>query len=63
MNWGIKKADELGIDIFINSAEAAVSFYTKLGFIEVDSEDVDMTVPEPSEEWKEMEKKILPVKW
>lgn len=57
VNWGARKAVDLKIDTFICSAEASISFYTKLGFIVVDVTDVDMTIPSPSEEWKDMERK------
>jgi predicted N-acetyltransferase YhbS len=63
MEWGVKKADELGIEGFLEASELGDHLYTKFGFIEIDRTTIDMTVPNPSEEWKEMERKNLPFGW
>jgi len=63
MDWGVKKADELGLNMFIEAGEQGRHLYAKFGFIEIDKSEVDMVVPNPSEEWKEMERKNLPFGW
>jgi hypothetical protein len=61
MEWGTKKADELGLDSFIESTEIAVPLYEKNGFIKVGYFAVDATIPDPSEEWKGIAARNLPM--
>lgn len=63
MNWGVKKADELQLDSFLESTDLGGALYRNFGFIEVDRTEVDMTISDPSEEWKDMEKQNLPMAW
>ena len=63
LNWGLQKADELDVEIFLDSTPWAVPFYTKSGFVRIDDVSLNMHVENPSEEWKEWEKKILPYGW
>lgn len=55
MNWGLRKADEMGLDVFVAAVPTSVGFYQALGFtikvvldgkVEVDRND--------DEEWKKL---------
>lgn len=61
MEWGTKKADELGMDSFVESTEIAVPLYEKHGFVKVDHFSVDATISDPSEEWKAIAARNLPM--
>lgn len=63
LDWGIQKADELGVEIFFDSTPWAVPFYIKAGFVKIDDVFLDMHMDDPSEEWREWEKRILPYGW
>ena len=47
MDWGTKKADELDLDIFLESSQMAVSLYGKHGFVRTGefSFELDMETP------------------
>jgi GNAT superfamily N-acetyltransferase len=55
MQWGIDKADQLGLEACIESVPSARPVYERYGFVVTDVIDVDMTVPDPSERWKELQ--------
>jgi N-acetylglutamate synthase-like GNAT family acetyltransferase len=43
MRWGMQKADELGIPMYLESSTDAHEFYKKLGFQDVEVFEVDLT--------------------
>lgn len=57
MDWGVKKADELALECFLDSSPMAVKIYESFGFLVADQIIFDTTVENPSEEWKELEAK------
>lgn len=63
VNWGVQKADELGLETFIEAAEPGVPLYLRHGFQVVDYHWIDPKVEEPSEEWKRLKEKIPPIRW
>lgn len=63
MEWGTKKADELGLDTFVESTEIAVPLYKKYGFVKIDHLAVDASIPDPSEEWKGIVARNLPMEF
>ncbi|KAF4635646.1 hypothetical protein G7Y89_g2446 [Cudoniella acicularis] len=63
MEWGVKKADELDLECFLDSTPIGVPLYKNFGFLAIDDTSLDMTITNPSDEWKEWEKKILPYQW
>ena len=54
MDWGLSQADDLGLDVFVDSVPVATSFYEAMGFELVKVLDVNMTVPGASLEWKRL---------
>ncbi|KAL8799331.1 MAG: hypothetical protein Q9182_005975 [Xanthomendoza sp. 2 TL-2023] len=63
VDWGVKKADELGLEIFIEAAEPGVPLYLSHGFRAMDEFWVDPKVIDPSAEWKQLKEKIPPTQW
>ncbi|KAI2631806.1 acyl-CoA N-acyltransferase [Hypoxylon sp. NC1633] len=60
MNWGMKKADEMGVDFYLDSTPYGRPLYEANGF-EYLEENVNIpTMEEPDEKWKEVESKVGP---
>lgn len=55
-DWGMKKADELGVECFLTVNENAVPFYRRSGFCVVDRTPLDI-IDNSSQEWKELQRK------
>ncbi|KAF3020623.1 hypothetical protein E8E14_011680 [Neopestalotiopsis sp. 37M] len=60
MDWGVKKADEMGLDFFLDATAMGRPLYEKNGFIYVEENVTKPTMDSPDETWKEMEKKVPP---
>lgn len=65
VQWGIKKADELGLECFLTSTPLGTPVYQKAQYIIVDSVDLHsaMSIPEPSDEWEEYRGRISGLTW
>ncbi|KAJ5290999.1 hypothetical protein N7478_000250 [Penicillium angulare] len=66
MEWGVKKADEMGLDIWVEAAPSAVPFYERHGLLKVKTVDVDLMHPDDISEcerlqWEKARDCILPV--
>lgn len=68
MEWGVKKADEMGLDIWIEAAPSAVPFYQRYGFVSLKTVELQVEMECPDElkgverrQWEEMRDFILPV--
>ncbi|KAI0015811.1 acyl-CoA N-acyltransferase [Xylariomycetidae sp. FL0641] len=61
VEWGIHKADELGFECCVESVPFAVPIYERMGFRRGDRLVPDMSVPDPSPEWKEWQSEDLSV--
>jgi len=61
MDWGLKKADELGFDFYLDSTPYGRLLYEANGFRYIE-ENVNIPVAEGTtdEKWKEMEEKVGP---
>ncbi|KAI0896465.1 hypothetical protein F4806DRAFT_464652 [Annulohypoxylon nitens] len=53
VDWGVQKADELGLETCVESVPFAVPIYEKYGFGNLDELKPDLSVPNPSAKWKE----------
>jgi N-acetylglutamate synthase-like GNAT family acetyltransferase len=51
MKWGLAKADELGLDIFVESTEDGRGFYEAHGFEVFDDFSLDASTATPSKEF------------
>lgn len=63
MRWGVEKADSLGVESFIEATEMGRILYAKYGFVLVSIDQVNTNVPDPSEEWKDMERRFKATPW
>ena len=58
MEWGTKKADELGLTSYIESTESGRPLYEAQGFYVEGDIDLDATTDNPSEEFTRMREKL-----
>lgn len=58
LEWGMKKADELGLEAIVESTESARPVYEKAGFYVIDDLYLDAQVENPSKEFEEARKKL-----
>jgi GNAT superfamily N-acetyltransferase len=59
IEWGTRKADELGVETIVVSVPFAAPVYEKTGFGRIERIDIDFDVAEPSEKWKEYQAEDL----
>ncbi|KAK8037709.1 hypothetical protein PG991_001055 [Apiospora marii] len=60
MDWGMRKADELGLEIFLDATPPGRPLYLANGFIELAETVTAPTTDSPDEMWMKMAKKIPP---
>lgn len=60
LDWGVNKADELGLDIFLDSTPQGRPLYEVNGFTYVEENVTELTIESPDEKWNEMDRKIGP---
>ncbi|MCJ1313867.1 hypothetical protein MMC25_007547 [Agyrium rufum] len=63
MKWGLKKADEIGVDILLEASEMGKPLYEKYGFEVIARVDPNTSIPNPSKEWKRLEDLVAPSHW
>ncbi|KAJ5097716.1 GNAT family acetyltransferase [Penicillium angulare] len=66
MEWGVERADEMGLDIWIEAVPSAVPFYERHGFSQLKTVGIDLVCPDGVSErerlqWEEASDYILPV--
>lgn len=63
LDWGIKKADELGLEIFLEATPPSKPLFEKQGFVVI-KENIttpETDDPDDAKRWKEMEEKVGPL--
>ena len=63
MNWGLERADKLGLESFIEATAAGKPCYERFGFEVIDTNQLHVEKKNPSKEWKEAESQLLPFTW
>lgn len=64
VDWGVQKADELGLETFIVAeTDVAIHLYEKAGYVLVNHIAPDMETSNPSEEWKACQKQLGKPVW
>ena len=63
LDWGTKRADEMGVEAFVESTELAKPLYVKHGFVLIDYRTLKPTDPNSSEEWRRLERELLPMNY
>ena len=58
MEWGCKRADELGLDTFAESPDAGRPLFEAVGFITVDDFYWDADVEKPSKVWEALTRRL-----
>lgn len=61
LNWGKKKADEMGVEMWLDATELGVPVYKKHGFTVVNVNRLQPIKTEPGEDWKEIERELQPM--
>ena len=60
MDWGIKKAHEMGLESNIDATEAGVPLYETCGYIKASRVDFSASKDDPSPQWKQLQRELLP---
>lgn len=61
MAWGKHKADEMGVEMWLDATEYGVPVYQKHGFTIVRENHLRPTKENPGEDWKKTEKLLQPM--
>ncbi|TGO44252.1 hypothetical protein BCON_0562g00010 [Botryotinia convoluta] len=63
LSWGTQKADELGLDCYVEGSQTGVPLYTKHGFKKIRDVEVKPYKEEhlKSEEWKKFDEELVEV--
>ena len=60
MDWGISKADELGVDAYVEATETGRLLYEKYGFMTYYKVVVNTSIENPCATWTDLETKLPP---
>ncbi|KAK2600554.1 hypothetical protein N8I77_010079 [Diaporthe amygdali] len=60
LDWGMNRADELGLEFFLDATPQGKPLYDANGFIVVEENVTAPTTDNPDEKWKETEEKVSP---
>lgn len=60
MNWGMAKADELGLEMFLDATPPGKPLYDSNGFVTVEENITAPTTDNPDDKWKETAEKACP---
>lgn len=63
MDWGMAKADEMGVEFFLDATPVGRPLYDANGLIEIEKNDIKPQTENPDDAWKAVEKKIGPTTW
>ncbi|KAI0100860.1 acyl-CoA N-acyltransferase [Nemania sp. FL0031] len=58
MDWGNNKADELGLELFLDATAMGRPLYEANGFIRIQENPIHPQMENPDEKWRELEKKV-----
>ncbi|KAF4983788.1 hypothetical protein FZEAL_872 [Fusarium zealandicum] len=61
MEWGKQKADEMGVEMWLDSTEYGVPLYKKHGFTVVNVNPLKPTKAAPGEAWKKIDEELQPM--
>ncbi|KAF4462553.1 GNAT family acetyltransferase [Fusarium albosuccineum] len=61
MNWGKQKADEMGVEMWLDATEYGVPVYKKHGFTVVGVNRLRPTKTAPGKAWREIEEELQPM--
>jgi len=58
MQWGLNKADAMGLDSFVEATEAGHEMYKAAGFITVNDLWADARTEKSTDEWESLKKEL-----
>lgn len=61
MQWGMKIADDMGLESYIDALEDGVPLYETCGFAKRKGIDFDASKDESSLQWRELQRELLPL--
>jgi GNAT superfamily N-acetyltransferase len=61
MNWGIQRAKEMGVEMWIDATIHGIPLYKKHGFVVVNENSLEPKPDNPDAEWKKLENELLPI--
>ncbi|ENH62193.1 hypothetical protein FOC1_g10015157 [Fusarium oxysporum f. sp. cubense race 1] len=61
MNWSKQKADEMGVELWLDATEQGVPVYEKHGFTVVNVNTIQPTKENPGEEWHKVKDELGPM--
>lgn len=61
VEWGTKKADEMGVEMFVESTEDGKPLYDRHGLVSMNELTLKPSNPNPGDEWKSLEKELGPM--
>lgn len=63
MGWGVDKAQEKGFEVFVEGTDVGRPLYERFGLTVMYIDHLDAYDPNASDEWRKMEREILPMHW
>ncbi|KAJ4128310.1 hypothetical protein NW754_002302 [Fusarium falciforme] len=61
MDWGKQKADEMGVEMWLDAIEYGVPVYKKHGFTIVNINRLQPTKTAPGEVWRKIDEELQPM--
>jgi len=61
LEWGIRKAEEMGVEMWLDATVYGVPLYRKHGFVVVNENNIRPTTDNPDQEWEKIAKELLPM--
>ncbi|MCJ1246386.1 hypothetical protein MMC30_003593 [Trapelia coarctata] len=61
MDWGIQKAEEMGVEMWLDATVYGVPLYKKHGFAVVNESDIRPTTDKPDVDWEMIEHDLIPM--
>ncbi|XXG95585.1 hypothetical protein Hte_001852 [Hypoxylon texense] len=58
MEWGMKKADEMGVEFFLDATPMGRPLYERSGFVLIEENVIDPKTDSPDDAWREIEAKV-----
>lgn len=63
MGWGVDKAQERGFEVFVEGTDVGRPLYERFGLTVMYVDHLDCYEPNAGDEWRKMEREILPMHW
>ena len=61
LEWGIKKAEEMGVEMWLDATIYGVPLYKKHGFVVVHENVIAPKTDKPDDDWKKIEDELSPM--